>query len=94
MACMGNRLNLDPVSETRYAKQLADALMRAASEEAGRCGVSDACVVGALTLLLGRVAGSVARHRGLEVDQYAAFIVDHVARIVKTEFARRAPTLQ
>jgi len=68
--------------------------MRAASDEAARRGVSDACVVGALTLLLGRVAGSVARHLGLDVDQYAVFIVDHLTRIVKAEFACRAPTLQ
>lgn len=91
---VAGRLHPDPVTETWYARQLAEALMRATSEEAGRSGVSDACVVGALTLLLGRVAGSVARHRGLEVDRYAAFIVDYVARIVKAEFARRAPTLQ
>jgi hypothetical protein len=91
---VSSRLHPAVASETRYARQLADALMRAASEEAGRCGVSDACVVGALTLLLGRVAGSVARHRGLEVDQYGAFIVDPVARSVKAEFARRSPTLQ
>ncbi len=67
--------------------------MRAASEEAGRRGVSDACVVGALTLLLGRVAGSVARFRGLDVEQYAMFIRDHFTRIARTEFARTAPTL-
>ena len=87
----GRLLHPDPVSKTRYARQ---PLMRATSEEAVRAGVSDACVVGALTLLLGRVAGSLARHRGFEVDQYAAFIVDHVARIVKAEFARTLPTLQ
>jgi hypothetical protein len=68
--------------------------MKAVSEEAGRRRLSDACVVGALTLLLGSVAGSVASHHGHDVDQYAAFIVGHVTRILKAEFARLAPTLQ
>ena len=41
--------------------------MRAASEEARRHGLSDASVIGALTLLLGKVSGSVARRRGFEL---------------------------
>jgi len=90
---MSRSPNPDAASETRYASQLAEALMRAASEEARRRGISDACVVGALTLLLGRVAGSVARYRGFDVDQYALFIRNHFTRIAKTEFARTAPTL-
>ncbi len=91
---MASRLCPDLASETRYARQLAEALMRAAFEEARRHRLSDACVIGALTLLLGKVSGSVARRRGFELDQYAAFIVDHFTRIATAEFAGRRPTLQ
>ena len=90
---MASRVCPDPASETRYARQLAEALRRAASEEAGRHRLSDACVIGALTRLLGKVSGSVARRRGFELDQYTAFIVDHVTRIATAEFARRRPAL-
>ncbi len=68
--------------------------MRMASEEARRHRLSDACVIGALTLLLGKVSESVARRRGFGLGQYTAFVVDHVTRIATAEFARRSPTLQ
>jgi hypothetical protein len=94
MKCVASRYCPDVAWETQYARQLAETLMRAASEEARRHQLSDACVIGALTLLLGKATGSVARRRGFELDQYVAFIVDHFTRIATAELARRSPTLQ
>lgn len=69
-----------------------EALMRAASEEAGH-RLSDAGLVGALPLLSGKVIGSVACRRRLALAPHAAFIIDHFTRTAKAEFAGRNPTL-
>jgi len=56
---MASRVYPEVGSETRDARPLDDALTRAVSEEAGRPQLPNTCVVGALTLFVGTIAGAL-----------------------------------
>jgi len=81
---------LDVNTEGRYSRMLAQALGAAASDTATEHRLSDACVVRALTLLFGRVAGAVAHQRGFDLVDYIEFMTGRVRRVAAAEFFRRS----
>jgi len=81
---------LDVNTEGRYSRMLARALGAAASDTATDHRLSDACVVGELTLLLGDVAGAVAHQRGFDLVDDIDFMAGRVRRVAAAEFFRRS----
>jgi len=69
---------------------LARALGAAASDTATDHRPSDACMVGALTLLLGSVAGAVAHQRGFDLVDYIEFMAGRLRRVAAAECFRRS----
>lgn len=68
--------------------------MMATSEEATAHHLSEGCVVGALTLLLGKIVGTIARERGHDLPEYVTFIVGEVRKIAWAEHRRRPWPIQ
>lgn len=87
LGCVENRT--PDAEEAREAARLADSLLLLASEQAEARRLSEGAVLGALTVALGRVAGSVARQNGQTLDRFSKFVVRHFRRVAKMEFARR-----
>lgn len=83
-----------PARDTQRAQILADALWTATAEEAVGHALSEGCVVGALTLLLGKAAGKIARARGYDLAQYTAFIMQEFRKIAWAEHRGRPWPIQ
>ena len=84
----------DETREARQASILADALWTATAEEAHDYLLSEGCVVGALTLLLGKVAGRIAQAHGHDFAQYTSFIIQEFRKAAWAEHRRRAWPIQ
>jgi len=83
-----------PDRDTQHARILADALWTATAEEAVGHALSEGCVVGALTLLLGKAAGRIARARGYDLAQYTSFIMQEFRKIAWAEHRGRPWPIQ
>ena len=60
------------------------------SEHAAEHQLTDSAVLGALSLVLGRTAGAVARNREQDFERVLDFLVRHVRQAAVGEFARRS----
>src|SRR5207249_4951102 len=80
-------------NQVRLVHRLADSVLLLASETAGECGLSVACVLGALTLALGRLAGSTARDNGAHLDGALAAMVRQLRRVAMAEFGRASHSI-
>ena len=60
------------------------------SEHAAEHQLTDSAVLGALSLVLGRTAGAVARNREQDFERVLDFLVRHVRRAAEGEFGRRS----
>ena len=82
------RQNVLPFNQVRSVHRLADSVLLLASETAGECGLSVACVLGGLILALGRLAGSTARDNGANLDGALATVGRQLRRVAMAEFGR------
>jgi hypothetical protein len=72
------------------AHRLAESVIRLCDETAGEFGMSVACVLGGLTLALGRIAGRAARDNGAQIDEAVGMVLQHLWRIANREYFRAA----
>ena len=82
------RQNVLLFNQVRLVHRLADNLQLLASETAGECGLSVVCVIGALTLALGRLSGVTARDNGANLDGALAAVGRQLRRVAMAEFGR------
>jgi hypothetical protein len=72
---------------------LAEALTRLASAHAREECLSEAVVLGALTLVLGRAVGAMARDGEYGLDEMLQSLVRHLRRVAVAEFTLRPYTI-
>jgi len=82
------RQNVLPFNQVRSVHRLADNLLLFASETAQEHGLSVVCVIGALTLALGRLSGVTARDNGANLDGALAAVGRQLRRVAIAEFGR------
>jgi len=82
------RQNVLPFDQVRSVHRLADNLLLFASETAQEHGLSVVCVIGALTLALGRLSGVTARDNGANLDGALAAVSRQLRRVAMAEFCR------
>lgn len=84
----------DETRGARRASTLADALWTATAEAAHDYCLSEGCVVEALTLLLGKVAGRIAQANGHDLAKYTSFIIQEFRKVAWAEHRRRPWPIQ
>ena len=85
---MSERRRSDPFWEAKFVTRLSETLLLAASEEIETARATPTCLLNALTLLLGRAAGRIARDETQDVDELSSFLVRHLNRVIRQEYAR------
>lgn len=80
--------------DVRFAHRLADALIALCHETAQEYRLSVACVLGALAMALGRLAGRTARVHGAEIDQAIDAVIRHLSRVATREYLGPGQRLQ
>ncbi len=79
--------------DARHAASLVDAVTLLVTEHATEHRLTEAAVLGALSWVLGRMVGAIARNGRGDLEGSLDFLARQVRRAAVGEFARRLPTL-